>query len=112
MLSISTSVVVSLVLTVVIAIAGFLFKFLFTKVVDGLKETLGDIRQCLTELTTELKDIKKTVSEVLQHNAASIVRDQRYDEEIKILRLRQHELSNEHAKVQGTLEKCKNCAKG
>jgi archaellum component FlaC len=85
---------------------------MITRVVDGLKESLGDVRQCLNELTSELKDINKKVDVLSQYNAASVVRDQRYDEEIKILRHRQHELSNEQAKVQGLLERCKSCAKG
>jgi archaellum component FlaC len=107
----STSQIVAGILTVLVGVTGFLLKFMITRVVDGLKESLGDVRQCLNELTSELKDINKKVDVLSQYNAASVVRDQRYDEEIKILRHRQHELSNEQAKAQGLLEKCKNCTK-
>jgi len=111
MLSISTSVVVSLVFTVVIAIAGFLFKFLLARVVEGLKETLGYVKKSITELTTELKEINKKVDILSQHYAASSVREERNEQEINTLRLRQHEFSNDMAKTQGLLEKCKNCTK-
>jgi len=43
--------------------------------------------------------------------AASSVREERNEQEINTLRIRQHELSNDMAKTQGLLEKCKNCTK-
>jgi hypothetical protein len=62
-------------------------------------------------ITEKLTMIGKKVDVLVENFAAAAVENRHNSEEIKILRLRQHEMANEQAKIQAIIEKCKNCTK-
>ncbi len=100
----SNSQIVAAILAAIVGGTGFLLKFMFARLAENVKESFAS-------LVLELKEINKKVDILSQHYAASSVREERNEQEINTLRIRQHELSNDMAKTQGLLEKCKNCTK-
>jgi len=60
-------------------------------------------------ITEKLTMIGQKVDVLVENFAAAAVENRHNSEEIKTLRMRQHEMANEQAKIQAILEKCKNC---
>ena len=100
----SNSQIVAAILTALVGVTVFLLKFMFTKIAQWLEEKL-------TFLTSRIDSLGEKVDSLATKFAASSVREERNEQEINTLRIRQHELSNDMAKTQGLLEKCKNCSK-
>jgi chromosome segregation ATPase len=101
----SNSVIAASVLSLLTGLAGFFIKWMFTKLADGLKESLA-------ELTSELKDLGKKVSELSERYAAAAVRTENSAAEIERFRTRLHDISNIVMEVQATQKRCKSCNKG
>ena len=100
----SNSQIVAAILAAIVGGTVFLLKFMFARLAENVKESFSS-------LVLELKEINKKVDILSQHYAASSVREERNEQEINTLRMRQHEMANEQAKIQAIIEKCKNCTK-
>lgn len=63
-------------------------------------------------ITEKLTMIGKKVDVLVENFAAAAVENRHNSEEIKTLRLRMHDLSQDIHIVKAVQERCKNCAKG
>jgi cell shape-determining protein MreC len=100
----SNSQIVAAILTALVGVTAFLLKFMFTKIAQWLEEKLSF-------LTSRIDSLGEKVDSLATKFAASSVREERNEQEINTLRMRQHEMANEQAKIQAIIEKCKNCTK-
>jgi cell shape-determining protein MreC len=101
----SNSQIVAAVFTALVGVTVFLLKFMFTKIAQWLEEKLSS-------LTDRLDSLGDKVDSLVTQFAASAVKNEHNAEEIKILRLRMHDIAQEVHIVKAVQERCKNCAKG
>lgn len=84
----TTSQIVAAVLTALVGVVAFLLKFMFSKIAQWLEEKLSS-------LTDRLDNLGTKVDSLVAQFAASAVKNEHNAEEIKILRLRMHDLAQE-----------------
>jgi len=101
----STSQIVATALTALVGVTVFLLKFMFTRIAQWLEEKLSS-------LTDRLDALGDKVDSLVTQFAASAVKNEHNSEEIKILRLRMHDLSQDIHIVKAVQDRCKNCNKG
>lgn len=101
----TTSQIVAAALTLLVGVTGFMLRFMFSKIAQWLEEKL-------TSLTDRLDSLGDKVDSLVTQFAASAVKNEHNSEEIKILRLRMHDLAQDVHIVKAVQDKCKSCNKG
>lgn len=116
-------IVVTIMLPLAIGVVAFLLKFMFSSIARWAEEKLKSFDEKFKEvnksfddkfekLTGRLDNLAEKVESFSAQFAAAAVKNEHNAEEIKILRLRLHDLAQDVHIVKSVQDRCSKCSKG